>query len=1684
MRGCTLLIHINEWVRVIMPKRQLSKRFKLLESSFVKGYLLLALLGIGSPTFGQFGNEWINYNQSYYRIPVIKNGIHRLTYEDLSSAGVPVNSIDPRRVQVFRRGTEQAINFHYLEAPADNQFEAGEYLEFYGEKNDGATDVDLYKNPAHHPHPYYNLYSDTATYFLTWNLLPVQGKRMQQLSQEFNVNNLPVETGFTNTILQVLSNQYSAGLTFTALIQNSFFDEGEGWTGTLICTQGSGCTGQQDFLLNVPRGVTSLDPPMLDAMLVGRGAVGHTAEIYAGPNAASLRLVITSSFQNFQSVNVMAPLQWTDVNADGTITIRVKGLGVAGGQERISVSYLKLDYQRDFNLAGVNAQLLQTLPNAGGKSYIEIQNPSSGLRLFDITDLTASSIIGTYPAGSNLAAVISNTNSVRRLFATAEFFTPTVKKVSFRSITPSSHNYIIISNSVLRKPALGYADPVKAYAAYRASVAGGSHDTLVVNMDQLYSQFNYGETSSRAIYQFMKFMTGSGDPKYLFLIGKGLDINFAYDRKRVFLPTDLKDLVPSAGLPGSDLIFTAGLSGTTFEPAVPTGRLTATNATDVASYLNKIKETELLPFDNLWRKDILHLSGGINPGEPQLFKYYVDGFKSIAEDVYLGARVDTKSKRTFDLETIPISDQVNSGLALITFFGHSSSSTLDFDIGFVTNPVLNYNNPGKYPVFIINGCNVGRIYSNGKNFGEDWMLAQNKGAKAFIAHSSFGGESALRQYSDLFYRIGFGDSIFMTKGIGDVQKAVTAELLAFGGPTISTLSIMHQMVLMGDPAVKLFGAPKPDYAIKDEFLSKVSFDGTPITAATKSFGIQYKIQNYGQARNDSLKIILTRTFPDNSIVTYDTIIPPVFYESVFVFVVPNPDNQGGQNTFTIEIDQDNELSELNETNNVADFILFIPGSSTFNLVPYHYSIVNSTSVELIFQNTNQIPAFRDYQLELDTLPTFNSPFLVKRKIGANVLVRHVVTIPSKDSTVYYWRTKLDQPSENESPDWFTTSFSYIIGGVPGWTQLKYPQFSENKFSTLQQDAWGKLSFPEFVSTVFVQNFGSANPAPYTSTSFKVNNEELNLGTQGQPCRNNTINLVTFDKSTGNTYPAIPFNFQDPRTCGREPQVINSFTLTEAEAASNGLAQAITNIAVNDSVVFFTIGNGGVGSWSAALISKLGEVGLSSSQISGFQAGEPMIFFGKKGVGPGAAQVFRPSVTPLNQQELVVNKTITARSKSGTMSSPWIGPAKGYSYVIRKVNNAQPSDNFSVKVIGLASGNQEVVLYNGNNSYVNLAFIDPEIYPLIKLQLTTTDETNLTPVDLKNWMVRYSPVPEGILLFRGSSAPVSLQEGEMWSGKFSFINLTGYVFEHNDVGVGTLDVGLKIFNQDNSITETQSIQIATPFPKDSTIFNWETGTIGWAGINNLTPTVNTQFNPDQYNFNNQLPLESYLAVTPDEQPPVLDVTVDGRYLANGDVVSHTPVVKITIMDENIFRYKTDTAGIQIFIKDLNTEVSKRINFTHPALDWSPASPETDFQISFQTELNAGEYELSVQGADASGNPSGETPYTVSFLVTDELSVQFGEPFPNPSSNSFSFPIRLSGNELPESMSLKILSPDGRLMHHFGLSDVSGFYVGSNYLKWNAQDADGADIPNGLYYFKLELSVSGKDYSKVGRLVLIR
>ncbi|RYF54356.1 MAG: hypothetical protein EOO39_39470, partial [Cytophagaceae bacterium] len=87
-------------------------------------YLTIITLLITHLATGQSlraGNEWINYGQTYLKIPIVQPGLYRITPDDLQRAGWPVSTLNPTTVQLFHRGVEQAI---YVAGEADNRFDA------------------------------------------------------------------------------------------------------------------------------------------------------------------------------------------------------------------------------------------------------------------------------------------------------------------------------------------------------------------------------------------------------------------------------------------------------------------------------------------------------------------------------------------------------------------------------------------------------------------------------------------------------------------------------------------------------------------------------------------------------------------------------------------------------------------------------------------------------------------------------------------------------------------------------------------------------------------------------------------------------------------------------------------------------------------------------------------------------------------------------------------------------------------------------------------------------------------------------------------------------------------------------------------------------------------------------------------------------------------------------------------------------------------------------------------------------------------------------------------------------------------------------------------------------------------------------------------------------------------------
>lgn len=1614
-----------------------------------------------APAFGQTGNEWINYSQPYIKIPVGKDGLYRVTYQSLQTAGFPIAS-DPAHFQLFHRGTEVAI---HVEGQHDGSFDPDDYVEFYGRRNDGTLDSSLYADPVFQPHRYYNLYNDTSAYFLTAG--STAGRRMPVYSA---VPQGPPEIFHDAERLLIFDQNYSPGENYGNVLLSTF-DKGEGWTGAQII-QGQQIVYTIDALSNT---APASGKPQLEILLTGRGPMAHDVEVLVGN-----RLWTRISFAGFDSYTHTGAIEWSDIDVSGTLAVAVRVTG-SSGPDRVSAGYIRLVFPQQTTLSGVDERVFRIAAGEDA-ARLQISGATVSTRLIDITDPLSPVRITTELNGV-LDAAIDRNNNLRKVLATSQVLTPhSLRKVSFRQIDPSSFNYVIITHSSLQRAALGYADPVAALAEYRSTAEGGGYQTAVMDIRDLYDQFNYGETSPRAIYQFLKYCAGVKLPDFMFLVGKGLDVNYAYWRYASSF-TSHHDLVPTAGYPASDMLFSAGLGETEHTPAVATGRLTANSPAEVAVYVNKLKEREALPYTDLNRKRILHLSGGIEEHEPALFRQILQDYQTVAEDLYLGGRVQAIAKQSTNLKLINIADELNRGLGMITFFGHSAPNTTDFDIGMVSDPIMGYHNAGKYPFMLMNGCDAGSFFLNTAITGENWVLTPDKGAVGFIAHSAYGLLNYLQLYSATFYDVAFADSVFVAEGAGIVQQEVARRFLQRYGSAPPQLSQAQQMVLLGDPALRIFGAEKPDYAPVLENLMIRSFSDEPVTAFADSFRLEIPIRNYGIARSGNIRINVQREY-HGTVVEYDTIIPAILYEQTIAMTLKNPDIDGhGMNLIKVHVDADDRIDELDEDNNTAAIEYFIPLNSTRNLFPHNHSIVSKRDVTLSFQFTDPSSGARNFILEVDTTKSFDSPFRKRYTLNAEVLARVPIVLAEKDSVAYFWRTMIANPLETESREWAVSSFSYIEGGPEGWAQLHFDQLTGNPTVGLVSDReLRRMEFEESVSDLAIKTFATSAGKPIDSVSLRINGAEFNLLYQGGACRTNTINLVAFDRRSTLPYAGIYFKWYEllydyggrRLLCGREPYVINSFTPEELVTGKNDdLIRYVDSIADGDTVMLFSMGNARYTQWPAAAKEKLLELGISVEQLNALQNGDAVVIFGSKGAPPGSAEVHQAV-----QGSVHVERTLSGRFTSGSLATGLIGPAQDWKRLIPRTREVEATDDFAIRVVGVKANGAEATLRTGVRIEEDLSDIDAGVYPYIRLLFDMEDDTNLTAVQLSKWFVLFEPFAEGMVYHRRAELQRTALEGETVFENFGFVNVSEKEFRDSVL------VRVDVVNEHTG-SLTSSFRIGAPPPGDTTRFTVPITTAGRGGANDLQFFVNPRILPEMTFDNNVVFLRDYLYVSMDRSNPVLEVTFDGRHLRDNDFVSPAPTIAIRLWDENRVVPKTDTLGVSIFLarpcEQENCDFEP-IYFSRSDVQWYPASDNSTFTVAFKPQtLTDGTYRLRVNAQDGKGNAAGEGPYDIRFRVEGERLISHRGAYPNPFSGQAGIEVLITGDAaVSMSYALLVSTPEGKIVHT-QTSSPGALHIGTNTIEWDGARDNGNSLPAGLYLYRLMVTVGSEQRTYVGKLV---
>ncbi|MFK7899739.1 MAG: C25 family cysteine peptidase [Cyclobacteriaceae bacterium] len=993
-------------------------------------FFLFSQLGKAQPT--TYGNEWIKNGQRYIKLKTAQNGFYRLSYNDLFNVlGNDLNSIDPRKFKIYHRGKQQAIYLRNTGFP--NSFEQVDYIEFYGKKNDGTLDNLMYEDGDQSANPHYNLYSDTAAYFLTWNNISVGGNRF--MSENLGTSGTVINFHYAK-IDTVLHEVYSVGQALFpgggSIISNSNYINGEGWHAFWT---GNGGTYNYTFsgLENIYTGGANLRVNIRIATL---DTGPYNNQLTIGNTTTETTLLPEKMNSGAIDEEVEASVSTIDGT---TLKISNKGLVVSNVE---GVSYLSLKYPQLLDMNNQKNKVFRIPASILGDGDLTITNVPDDVILYKITDEDNIKIVSSSVIANTLTATVE-VNGVEQILVakdTSEYLSCALEEVSFTNDLAGSPEFIILTHQKFWTEA-------QAYKTYRQQ----NYSTLLADVDRIYNQYSYGEKSPLGIRRFCKYLYDNVSPEFLFIIGKGIDTDYregsdSHRENPAILGPDIQDYIPPAGHPSSDILYTLGLSDDlgdrfwgddeddSYVPGFSVGRLAAIYPEDVTNYLNKTIEHDSTLYQQEWKKEILQLVGGISNAEATSFDSYMKNYASIAENTFLGANTTRFYKNSTEpVEFVDVTDNINNGVQLVTIFGHSSQDFNDIDIGNPANDTEgNFSNKGKYPLLIVNGCLWGQIFNTPRQ-AEGWVNTPEKGAIATLTHAGYGIPNFLDNYSELFHEYAYENASYINQSIGEIQEQVVIDFNRIyrpvGGvdPGFSDDELRiadanrQQMILQGDPAIKLFALKKPDYAINAKNII-VSTEKEKISISDDSLIFTIPVINYGLATTDNIMISITKK-SDSGDMTYPTSnLSPIFYKDTLTIIVEAHQLTFGENIFEIVIS--NAINEDSDTTSNLATVTVLASDNGFDLLsPENTDTLFTTSLNFAAQTRDLTITDTLYVLELDTSISFSSP--VKQSITVRSGVSpswSTVSLPVlKHKTPYYWRVNYSGVDESISL-WSDTSY--------------------------------------------------------------------------------------------------------------------------------------------------------------------------------------------------------------------------------------------------------------------------------------------------------------------------------------------------------------------------------------------------------------------------------------------------------------------------------------------------------------------------------------------------------------------------------------------------------------------------------------------------------------------------------------
>jgi hypothetical protein len=1690
--------------------------------------------------------NWYRSENIYYKLYISRDGIYRLYYNDLQAPGISFETLDPRTLRIFNKGSEIPLR---VSGEDDGTFNDFDFLEFYAKRNYGET-------------TYYDEYSDTNIYWLTFG--GEKGKRFEaksSLSGDYQELR-----SFRKSVHIEQDESYYSGDS-SEDIYNTGVVPGEGWIWKeFYANETMGFSAYLDYINTASvepctlvmrlRGMTldSRNPDHRAQININNKNIGEIdfdnqeEVIYTktfsgsvlrnGNNDFSIRSIDTGADINefyFDWLDLSYPASFLSAgeeilfSAPETQDVKISLWNF--NSDSVSVYNLSRDYyisgdvlkdkQRYiFNLLsagfddGNNSQVQinsSFAVNGGMRGHnIAVFDTSTGLldevKSFDTLDNTENSdsmaaYISQIPDNKLVLVTIRDEGSYGMteaahqaietlgsgktrevgfrdsyvllgrkgaspgtvpellikqgqgsavLIDTLYTFHPDSRHLEFNdmliagdeiAITGSDSmkkpDQIVVDNSQNLKDTENNADYIfithknflQTANQFSTFWEPKSYRTKIVDIEDIYDEFNYGIKHARAIKDFLVYTYQNWKkpaPTFVLLIGDA-----SWDPKKNSLSSVKEDFIPTWGNPVTDNWFVCFDGKDDILPDMFIGRLAIATTAEGETIFNKVKNYSELPSKE-WKKKILFINGGFDDREQADFgrqsQGIINDYVSAPPANCVPYVISKKLDGMYEGEKREdITKEINDGKLWVNFIGHGGSGT--WELMFHDEQVFQLNNGEQLPFVSSLTCHTGR-FANPEitNFGENFVNYSDAGAIGFTGSSGWGFVYEDEVFAKKLFETVLKDTVRQMGAALALAKIKFWEELY---PTIRTESLVHQYSLLGDPALELTLPESPDLVLKERDVNWLPISPVEIDSLLE---IGVNIHNYGLNTSDSVQVKVTDNFQlAGKIPIFNKKINAIGYKDS-IKILLNIKNKSGEHLLNFIVDPENNIVEENETNNQCSISIFVASSRITIAKPGENQVVNEPSPMLQINNVVSENRNSAYYFELDSTNTFdsngsfNSGYLPEGTIVTNWRSPQL-----QPNTTYYWRCR--KIEDGVEGNWIFSNF--FVGDEFGWYQKNSDQFNRNIFSGVETITSGiRLKKNEVKLRVESSGFDDLN-----YVIIFVNATPVTRAIRGH-------SVVLCDR-TGTFLETRDFDTHD--------------NANDVSAMVEFIQAVPTGY-----YVLAGIQDSGEQAMTEPAYQALESIGSQYCRDVEFRDGWAII--GKKGALIGS--VPEEIAKQYSNETAVVKDTVVAFEQSGSVTTNEIGPSNGWKNLSWDVNYLSSDSDIKLDVIALNKNTLtwETLLKDLSiNSGENLSAIDSKTYPLLKLKAKLFSESKLVSPILNNWKVIYDPVSDIAI----SDDVVKFNSDTLIEGALLHVNADVY-----NIGFIPEDsIKVELSYKDGSGEKIKISQAVLNRVEKNNFINYSAvwNTAGQVGTKQLLIEIDPEDKKNELSETNNLVTRKVIVLA-DTIEPQIEVTYDDKTIISQDYVSPDPEILIRVYDNSPAVIQNDTIRFRLFLD--GTDINYLDNEQTIALIPVENSPDSTLKafVRFTPHLTDGDHTLDMIVRDIGENYSSQRD---EFKVVSELKILNVLNYPNPFDQNTRFTFHLT--QPVDRVLIKIFTVAGRMIYKIENSQIG---AGFQQIFWDGRDKDGDSLANGVYLYKVIVTADGKQKEKIEKLVVMR